>query len=161
MLSQSVGGEKSPVDFSSIAFRASTDRRGALRGVHFELGDAEPPDLPGLDPDPVAFRQMLRQIAEAWIDTVYWLPELPEHAVAVGASFTIGERDDVGGTEPGVRMEMVSKTTYTLREVRVPPESGPWEAAHRASSMTVRDNVLYFVTNDGLHAFALEEAGRN
>lgn len=56
---------------------------------------------------------------------------------------------------------LIDPATYTLREVRVPPESGPWEAAHRASSMTVRDNVLYFVTNDGLHAFALEEAGRN
>ena len=117
MLSQSVGEEESPVDFASIAFHASTDRRGVMRGVRFELGVVDPPDLPGIEPDPVAFRQMLRRVAEAWIDSVYWLPELPERALAVGESFVIGARDDVGGTEPGVRMEMVSKTTYTLREL--------------------------------------------
>jgi hypothetical protein len=55
---------------------------------------------------------------------------------------------------------LIDPATYALREVRVPPETGPWQAAHRASSMTVRDNVLYFVTDDGIHAFALEDAPR-
>jgi hypothetical protein len=55
---------------------------------------------------------------------------------------------------------LIDPATYTLREVRVPAENGPWDAARRASSMTVRDDVLYFVTSEGLHAFALEEARR-
>jgi hypothetical protein len=117
MLSQQVGEEQSPVDFSVIEYQAALDGRGVMRGVHFELGEAEPPDVPGIERDPVAFRQMLRQVAEAWVDSVYWLPELPERALELGESFTIGDRDDVGGTDPGVRMEMSSQTVYTLREV--------------------------------------------
>jgi hypothetical protein len=60
---------------------------------------------------------MLRQVAEAWQDSVYWLPELPERALEPGDSFSIRDADDVGGTDPGVRMQIVSTTTYTLREV--------------------------------------------
>jgi hypothetical protein len=118
MLSQTLGGEQSPFDFSVIAYQAALDARGALSGVHFQLGEAEPPDLPGVDPDPVAFQQMLRRIAEAWQGAVYWLPELPERALEPGDAFTIRDSDDVGGTDPGVRMRMVSTTTYTLREVQ-------------------------------------------
>lgn len=117
MLSQSVDGEESPLDFSAIEYQAALDRRGTRVGVHFVLGEAEPPEVPGMERDPVAFRQMLRQIAEAWLDSIYWLPELPEGALEIGDSFVIGDRNDVGGTDPGVRMEMASKTTYTLREV--------------------------------------------
>jgi hypothetical protein len=117
MLSQTVGGEESPVDFSVIQYQAATDARGVMRGLHFQLGEAEPPEVSGMESDPVAFRQMLRQIAEAWTHAVYWLPELPERALEVDDAFTIGDRDDVGGTDPGVRMQMTSKTTYTLREV--------------------------------------------
>jgi len=117
MLSQTVGDEQSPFDFSVIAYQAALDQRGVMSGVHFQLGEAEPPELPGVDPDPVAFRQMLRQIAEAWIHAVYWLPELPERALEPGDAFTIRDADDVGGTDPGVRMQMASTTTYTLREV--------------------------------------------
>jgi len=141
MLSQSVSGEESPLDFSSIAFHAVTDRRGVKRGVRFELGDVEPPDLPGIEPDPVAFRQMLRQIAEAWIDSVYWLPELPEQPLSVGEFFVIGDRDDVGGTEPGVRMEMVSKTTYTLREVSRGVARFDLSIRSNVEASTARDTV--------------------
>jgi hypothetical protein len=118
MLSQRTNSGESPFDFSVIGFQAVTDRRGVLRGMHFEIGEAEPPELPGLDPDPVAFRQMLRHIAAAWLPAVYWLPELPEAPLAVGETFVIGEREPVGGSDPGVRMEMASTTRYTLRKVK-------------------------------------------
>jgi len=117
MLSQTVDGEQSPFDFSVISYQAALDARGVLSGVHFQLGEAEPPELPGVDPDPVAFRQMLRRIAEAWVDSVYWLPELPERALAPGDDFTLRDADDVGGTDPGVYMQIASTTTYTLRGV--------------------------------------------
>lgn len=117
MLGQTVAGEESPFDFSVISYQAALDARGVLSGVHFQLGEAEPPELPGVDPDPVAFRQMLRRIAEAWVDSVYWLPELPERALLPGDTFTIRDADDVGGTDPGVYMRIASTTTYTLRGV--------------------------------------------
>jgi len=54
---------------------------------------------------------------------------------------------------------IIDPATYALREIRVPSGEGPWEAARRATSIVVRDSILYAVTNDGLYAFALEPAG--
>lgn len=117
MLSQTMGDEQSPFDFSVIRFLAQSNERGTLRGMHFQLDDADPPDLPGLEPDPVAFRQMLRSVAAAWIDAVYWLPELPERPIELGETFVQRDARDVGGTDPGVAMKMEATTTYTLRKV--------------------------------------------
>ncbi|MGH0028434.1 MAG: hypothetical protein ACQGVC_01480 [Myxococcota bacterium] len=117
MVSQETSAGASPFDFSVIQFMAQTDRRGATRGMHYRLGDAEPPDLPGVEKDPVAFRQMLRSLASAWIESVYWLPELPEGPIELGESFAIVDGGDVGGTDPGVTMKMETRTVYTLRKV--------------------------------------------
>jgi hypothetical protein len=118
MLSQEMANGESPFDFSQIRFRAFSDVRGNTRGVRFEIDDAaEPPDMPGIEKDPVAYREMLRRVATAWSDSVFWLPQLPEQALAVGESFTLGDRGDVGGSDPGVAMEMSSKRTYTLDRI--------------------------------------------
>lgn len=117
MLSQETRDGPSPFDFSVIRYRALMDARGTLRGVHFELGDAEPPELPGVEKDPVAFRQMLRSIAAAWLDSVFWFPQLPEQPLAIGESFSLEESKDVPGVEPGVSMRMVSTRTFRLRAV--------------------------------------------
>lgn len=53
---------------------------------------------------------------------------------------------------------IIDPATYTLREIRVPAGDGPWDAARRASSIVLRDDVLYAVTEDGLYAFSLEPA---
>jgi len=58
---------------------------------------AEPPPLEGVDADPVAFREMLRSLASAWLDSVYWLPVLPEKPLAVGESFELADRGDHRG----------------------------------------------------------------
>lgn len=118
MLSQEIAGTTSPFDFSQVQFHAFTDPRGAMRGVHYEIApDAEPPDVPDIDKDPVAYREMLRRIATAWSDSVFWLPELPEEPIELGESFTLGDTGDVGGSDPGVAMEMTSRRTYTLDRV--------------------------------------------
>lgn len=117
MLSQESPEGASPFDFSVIRFVAQVDARGEKRGVHFQLGDAEPPELPGVEQDPVAFRQMLRSLASAWLDSVYWLPVLPEHPIALGESFLVADRGDVGGTDPGVAMEMQEQAVYRLHKV--------------------------------------------
>lgn len=117
MLSQTRSGRKSPFDFSVIHFVARVGRQGALRGMYFELGEADPPDLDGVKPDPVAFRQMLRSVAAAWVESVYWFPELPAHPLEPGESFVVNRTGDVGGTDPGVSMRQDARTTYTLRKV--------------------------------------------
>ncbi len=53
---------------------------------------------------------------------------------------------------------IIDPATYALREIRVPPGEGPWDAARRAVSIVLRDSILYAVTSDGLYAFALEPA---
>ena len=73
--------------------------------------------LMGVAKDPAAYREMLRRIATAWSPSVFWLPELPEAPLAVGESFTVGDQGDVGGTDPGVAMEIASQRTYTLDRV--------------------------------------------
>lgn len=115
MLSQETAAGTSPIDFSQVRFVAQLDARGHARGMHFQLAeDAAPPDLPGMPDDPAAFRQMLRSLASAWIESVFWLPVLPEQPLAVGESFVVADRGDVGGTEPGVTMEMQQETVYRL-----------------------------------------------
>lgn len=117
MLSQTTAAGASPFDFSGIRYTAILDQRGAIRGAHYKLGDAEPPALPGVEKDPVAFRQMLRNVAEAWLPAVYWFPELPEKPLEIGEAYERDQSQPIGGTDPGVTMRMVETRTLSLREV--------------------------------------------
>ena len=117
MLSQSTSSGQSPFDFSVITFRARLGPRGPATGAWFEIGEAEPPELPDVPRDQVAFRTMLRTLASAWLESVFWFPELPEAPLELGASFSIDESESVPTAEPGVSMQQTSVRTYTLREV--------------------------------------------
>lgn len=117
MLSQESDGQASPFDFSAVRFVADVDRRGETRGAHYRIDDVTPPDIPGLEKDPAAYRQMLRSMAEAWLDSIYWLPELPQEPVAPGDTFVVGGRGDAPGAESGMRMKVEEETAYTLRGV--------------------------------------------
>jgi hypothetical protein len=156
MVSQTMDGEPSPFDFSAIRFLAQTDRRGVMRGVHFQLGDAEPPTLEGVEPDPVAFRQMLRSLATAWLDSVYWLPELPEAKLAVGESFEIVRGGDVGGTDPGVRMAMESKTAYTLAKVTGRLAEFSVRTSSKLDGSTAQSSIVSNRAAEGEAVFDLE-----
>lgn len=61
-------------------------------------------------------------------------------------------------TSADVVAVIIDPATYALREIRVPAGDGPWDAARRARSIVVRDDILYAVTEDGLYAFSLEPA---
>lgn len=156
MVSQETHDGPSPFDFSVIRFLAQTDRRGVMRGMHFRLGDVEPPDLEGVEKDPVAFRQMLRSLASAWLESVYWLPELPERSLAVGESFTIGDRGDVGGTDPGVTMQMDRKTTYRLRKVTGRLAEFSVEVHSTVDASTAQTGLTSQRTAEGEAVFDLE-----
>jgi hypothetical protein len=117
LLSQETADGISPLDFSAIAFSAQIDAQGRLRGAHYEIGEAQPPVVEGVAPDPIAFRQMLRQVASAWRGAVFWFPELPERALAVGDSFVVDEARSLAETEPGVSMRIHSSRTYRLLAV--------------------------------------------
>lgn len=110
LLSQETEAGASPLDFSAIAFHASIDARGRLRGAHYEIGDT----LPASAPDPVATRQLLRQVASAWRDSVFWFPELPDRALAPGDAFSVDETRDLADAEPGVSMRVRTTRSYRL-----------------------------------------------
>ena len=156
MLSQTVGGADSPFDFSVIRFLAQIDARGVPRGVHFELGDAEPPEIAGVERDPVAFRQMLRSVASAWLGAVYWLPELPERGLAVGESFQIRDRGDVGGTDPGVAMRIESTATYTLRKVTGNRAEVDIEVSSTVDAATATTGIVSTEVAEGEAVFDLD-----
>lgn len=117
LLSQETAAGISPLDFSAIAFRAQVDAQGRLRGAHYEIGEAQPPVLDGVARDPIAFRQMLRQVASAWRGAVFWFPELPERALVPGDAFVVDEARNLAETEPGVLMRMRASRTYRLLAV--------------------------------------------
>jgi hypothetical protein len=117
MLRQETSAGASPFDFSVIHYHATADARGVAPGAHFDIGEAEPPDIEGVDRDPVAFRQLLRSVASAWLESVYWLPRLPEEPLEVGASFTLDESEPVDDLEPGIEMRMKATRSYTLEGV--------------------------------------------
>lgn len=156
MLSQTMDDQQSPFDFSVIRFLALTDMRGTMRGVHFQIGEAEPPELPGLERDPVAYRQMLRSVAAAWLDAVYWLPELPERPIEVGEAFVVSNRGDVGGTNPGVSMQIESTTTFTLRKVTGPQAEFAIQVRSTVDAATALAGIVSNRLAEGEAVFDLE-----
>jgi len=114
LLSQETAAGVSPLDFSAIAFSAQIDTQGRLRGAHYEIGEAQPPAVEGVAPDPIAFRQVLRQVASAWRGAVFWFPELPDRPLALGDSFVVDEARSLAESEPGVSMRMRATRTYRL-----------------------------------------------
>jgi hypothetical protein len=116
-VSQETAAGPSPLDFTPIVFRAGIDALGHLRDVGYQIGDARPPDLPGIDPDPAEYREMLEQAAAAWRAAVFWFPELPEKPLAPGDEFAAREDRDFGGAAPGMSMRMRSERHYHLVSV--------------------------------------------
>jgi hypothetical protein len=116
LLSQETVAGVSPLDFSPIAFRASTDARGRLLDPHFDVGPATPPPVPGVEPDPLEYQRMLEQVASTWRSAVFWFPELPEGSLSAGDSFdAVEERDEE--VAPGVTMRLRRTRSYRLRAV--------------------------------------------
>jgi hypothetical protein len=156
MLSQETEEGPSPFDFSVIHFFAQTDARGVMRGRYFQLGEAEPPPLEGVEADPVAFREMLRSLASAWLESVYWLPVLPEKPLAVGESFELADRGDVAGVDPGVSMQMQKKTVYRLRKVTGRLAEFSIREHSTVDAATARSGIVSNLSAEGEAVFDLE-----
>jgi len=157
MLSQETGEERSPFDFSVIHFVAQTDARGVTRGMHFQLGEeVTPPPLEGVEEDPAAFRQMLRSLASAWLESVYWLPVLPEKPLAVGEFFVVADDGDVGGVDPGVSMQMHKETVYRLRKVTGRLAEFSIQARSTVDAATARSGIVSKLRAEGDAVFDLE-----
>jgi len=116
-VSQETAAGPSPLDFTPIVFRAGIDALGHLRAPDYQIGEARPPDLPGIEPDPVAYRQMLEQSAAAWRWAAFWFPELPERPLAPGEEFVSRDDRDLGSGAPGMGMWMRSERHYRLVSV--------------------------------------------
>lgn len=116
LVSQETAAGVSPLDFSPIVFRTSIDARGHQIEPRFDVAAAQPPPVPGVEPDPLEYQRMLEQVASTWRFAVFWFPELPERALSPGDSFdVVEERDDE--VAPGVTMRVRRTRTYKLTSV--------------------------------------------
>lgn len=127
----------------AVRFRAVVTRRGRVVASTSEVGEAPPPaEAPGgQEPDPVAWRQMLRSLAEAWTDAVFWLPELPARALHPGDTFTTRGERPLGGQEPGVAGRQTLERTYTLRRVEDGRAHFALASRSRVETSTARNAV--------------------
>jgi len=116
LVSQETAAGVSPLDFSPIVFLASADARGRLLEPHFDVGNATPPPVPGVEPDPLEYQRMLEQVASTWRSAVFWFPELPERSLAVGGSFDVVEERDEE-VAPSVTMRVRRTRSYRLKSV--------------------------------------------
>jgi len=127
----------------AVRFRAVLTRWGRVVASTSRVGDVPPPaEGPGGQaPDAVAWRQMLRGLAEAWSDAVFWLPELPERALRPGDTFTTRGERPLGGQEPGVSGRQSLERTYTLRRVEDGRAHFELAARSRVETSTARSAV--------------------
>ncbi|MGA1842537.1 MAG: hypothetical protein ACMUIU_18135 [bacterium] len=110
-----------PKDLSKIEYVADMHRSGKIKNAKFS-GNV----LPHLDdkikkysPEKVdRYEQSSQIIAEAWKNTVFWFPDLPEDAMKPGDKFEVTKKMDMGKEAIGMNMQAVFKQVFTLKDVR-------------------------------------------
>jgi hypothetical protein len=117
MSSDQDGGQ---MDMSSLSFSADMHESGELRNISYEgsvlppmQGDAEelPPELAAM------YEGFTDMIAEAWVNAVFWFPELPDYALEIGDEFEVTEKFQMGNEAGGMQVKSVSKQVFTLEDL--------------------------------------------
>ena len=111
---------QSQMDLGKLRFTADVNESGRIRNIQYS-GDAMP-DL-GKDADQMTpqMKAMLQQsyqmIPEAYKNSVFWFPEVPEYNLEIGDEFEVKRKMEMGHSSIGMQMESVSKQVFTLEEV--------------------------------------------
>jgi hypothetical protein len=117
-LSGNEDGEQ--MDMSKLRFFAEMHSSGGIRNVSYE-GSILPPmeDEAGEIPPEVAamYEGFTEMIAEAWVNSVFWFPELPDYALEPGDEFEVTQKFEMGGETEGMQVKTVSKQVFTLEDV--------------------------------------------
>lgn len=117
-MSSDEGGEQ--MDMSKLSFFAEMHSSGVLRNISYEGSilfpmEAESGEIP---PELVAMYEGVTQmIAKAWVNSVFWFPELPDYALEIGDEFEVTQNFQIGSETGGVEVKTVSKQVFTLEDL--------------------------------------------
>ena len=89
-MSSGEGGEQ--MDMSKLSFFAEMHSSGVLHNISYE-GSILPPmeaEAGEIPPEIAAmYEGFTEMIAEAWVNSVFWFPELPDYALEIGDEFEV------------------------------------------------------------------------
>ena len=117
-MSSDQSGEQ--MDMSKLSFFAEMHSSGALRNISYE-GDILPPmqaEAGEIPPEIAAmYEGFTEMIAEAWMNSVFWFPELPDYALEIGDEFEVTQKFQIGSEARGVEVKTVSKQVFTPEDL--------------------------------------------
>jgi len=108
------------MDLSKLLFSADLHSSGEIRNIRYS-GDIMPDMGEQADQMTPEMKAMLQQsyqmIPEAYKNSVFWFPEVPEHKLEIGDEFEAKRKMGMGHSGSGMQMESLSKQAFTLEDV--------------------------------------------
>lgn len=108
------------MDLSKLRFTADVHTSGEIRNIQY-TGTVMPDMGPEAAQMPAEIKKMMedsyKMIPEAYKNSVFWFPEVPEDKLEIGDEFDVQRTMGMGGSGAGMQMETVIKQVYTLEEV--------------------------------------------
>jgi len=117
-MSSDEGGEQ--MDMSKLSFFAEMHSSGVLRNISYEGSILPPMEAEAGEMSPefaTMYEGFTEMIAEAWVNSVFWFPELPDYALEIGDDFEVTQNFQIGSEAGGVEVKTVSKQVYTLEDL--------------------------------------------
>lgn len=112
--------EQGAMDLSKIVFTADIHSSGEIRNIQYTGSVA--PDLgesaAQMTPEIIKMiEDSYKMIPEAYKNSVFWFPEVPEEKLEIGDEFEVERKMGMGGSGMGMQMESVSRQVFTLEDV--------------------------------------------
>jgi len=108
------------MDLGKLRFTADVHANGEIRNIRYS-GDVMPDMGDQADQMTPQMKAMLQQsykmIPEAYKNSVFWFPEVPEHRLEIGDEFEVKRKMEMGYSGSGMQMESISKQVFTLEDV--------------------------------------------
>ncbi|MGD8520372.1 MAG: hypothetical protein PVF56_04435 [Desulfobacterales bacterium] len=108
------------MDLSELRFTADVHSSGEIRNIQYsgnvmpDLGDNSDQMTPQMKE---MIAQSYKMIPEAYKNSVFWFPEVPEDKLEIGDEFEVQRKTGMGGSNSAMQMETVSKQVFTLEDV--------------------------------------------
>ena len=108
------------MDLSKLRFTADVHSSGEIRNIQYsgnvmpDLGDNSDQMTPQMK---AMLEQSYKMIPEAYKNSVFWFPEVPEDKLEIGDEFEVQRKMGMGGSGSAMQMESVSKQVFTLEDV--------------------------------------------
>ena len=108
------------MDLSKLRFTAEVHSSGEIRNIQYsgnvmpDLGDNSDQMTPQMKE---MIAQSYKMIPEAYKNSVFWFPEVPEEKLEIGDEFEVKRKVGMGGSGSAMQMETVSKQVFTLEDV--------------------------------------------